>query len=133
MTPEPDAPQPPITTEQLEQIRTLAGGYIRECSDDPPLTLGEQGLALALAGAMPSRARKDFGDSPQAQLAWVVACTWFLRKTRPDNPRQSSAALYEALDRLESQSPGEWAGIHNDVEALLRDNGVDPDDWKETE
>ena len=49
MTPEPDAPQPPITTEQLEQIRTLAGGYIRECSDDPPLTLGEQGLALAAA------------------------------------------------------------------------------------
>jgi hypothetical protein len=132
VTPDPDGPQPPITTEQLEQIRTLAGDYIHECSDDPPLTVGEQGLALALAGAMPSRARDDFGDTPQAQLAWVVACSWFLRKTRPHNTRRTAAALYAVLDRLESQSPAEWAGIHNDVEALLRDNGVDPDDWKET-
>lgn len=132
MSPDPDAPEPPITTEQLEQIRALASAYIRECSDDPPLTVGEQGLALALAGAMPSQAREDFGDTPQAQLAWVVACSWFLRKTRPHNPRRTALALYAALDRLESQSPGDWAGIHNDVEALLRDNGVDPDDWKET-
>ena len=66
----------------------------------PPLTVGEQGLALALAGATPTRARDDFGDSPQSQLAWVVACSWFLRKTRPHNPRRSAAPLYTALDRL---------------------------------
>jgi hypothetical protein len=132
VTSDPDGPEPPITTEQLEHIRALAQGYIRECSDNPPLTVGEQGLALALAGAMPTRARDDFGDSPQSQLAWVVACSWFLRKTRPHNPRRSAAALYAALDRLESQSPGDWAGIHNDVEALLRENGVDPDDWEAT-
>ena len=132
MSPEPDDPEPPITTEQLERIRALASAYIRECSDDPPLTVGEQGMALALAGAMPCKAREDFGDTPQAQLAWVVACSWFLRKTRPDNPRRAARALYSALDLLESQSPGDWAGIHNDVEALLRENGVDPDGWKET-
>ncbi len=132
MSPDPDVPEPPITTEQLEQIRALATGYIRECSDAPPLSVSEQGLALALAGAMPSRARADFGDSPQAQLAWVVACCWFLRKTHPQNSRSLAAPLYAALDRLEMQSPGDWAEIHNDVEQLLRDHGVDPDDWKET-
>lgn len=119
----PDKPTPPITTEQLEQIRALASAYVRECSDHPPLTVSEQGLALALAGAMPSRAREEFGDTPQADLAWVVACSWFLRKTHPRNPRNGSAPLYAALDRLEMQNPGDWAGIHNDVEGLLRDGG----------
>jgi len=128
MSPDPDGPEPPITSEQLEQIRALASDYIRECSDHPPLSPGEQALALALAGAMPSRARDDFGESPQAQLAWVVACSWFLRKTRPDNPRTGALALYAALDRLESTSPGDWAGIHNDVERLLREGGVQPGD-----
>jgi len=117
----PDKPTPPITTEQLEQIRTLASAYVRECSDHPPLTVSEQGLALALAGAMPSRAREEFGDTPQADRAWVVACSWFLRKTHPENARHGSAPLYAALDRLEMQNPGDWAGIHNDVEGLLRD------------
>lgn len=127
MNPHPDAPEPPITTEQLEAIKALARAYVRECSDAPPLTVGEQGLALALAGAMPSSARDDFGDTPQAELAWVVACCWFLRKTRPENPRAMAAPLYAALDRLEMQSPGDWAGIHNDVEKLLRENDVDLD------
>ena len=131
MSPEPDVPEPPVTTEQLEQIRALARGYARECSDNPPLTVGEQGLALALAGAMPSTARADFGDSPQSELAWVVACCWFLRKTQPTNDRVMAAPLYAALDRIEMQSPGDWAGIHNDVERLLRESGVDPDDWEE--
>lgn len=117
----PDKPTPPITTEQLEQIRALASAYVRECSDHPPLTVSEQGLALALAGAMPSRAREEFGDTAQADLAWVVACSWFLRKTHPENTRHGSAPLYAALDRLEMQNPGDWAGIHNDVEGLLRD------------
>ena len=129
MTPEPDGPGPPISTQQLEQIRALARAYIRECSDDPPLAVGEQGLALALAGAMPSRARDDFGDTPQAELAWVVACCWFLRKTTPQSERRMAAPLFAALDRLEMQNPGDWAGIHNDVEDLLRDNGLDPDNW----
>ena len=52
----PDTPPPPISTAQLEQVRALATDYVRECSDEPPLAVGEQGLALALAGAMPSRA-----------------------------------------------------------------------------
>ena len=124
---DPDEPHPPVTTEQLEQIRALARAYVRECSDDPPLTVPEQGLALALAGAMPSRAREEFGDTEQADLAWVVACAWFLRKTTPGNSRRSAGALYAALDRLEMQNPGDWAGIHNDVESLLRDRGVGPD------
>ena len=123
----PDTPPPPISTAQLEQVRALATDYVRECSDEPPLAVGEQGLALALAGAMPSRARQEFGDTPQADLAWVVACAWFLRKTTPGNPRRSAGALYAALDRLEMQNPGDWAGIHNDVEGLLRDHGVGPD------
>ncbi|MBM3664390.1 MAG: hypothetical protein FJW92_01155 [Actinobacteria bacterium] len=126
----PRWPQPPITTEQLEQIRVLARAYVRECSDDPPLTVGEQGVALALAGAMPSRAREDFGESPQAELAWVVACSWFLRNTHPSSSRRMSVPLYAALDRLEMQSPGDWAGIHTDVEALLWEHGVDSDAWR---
>lgn len=124
---DPDAPQPPITSEQLEQIRALAQGYVRECSDNPPLSVSEQGLALALAGAMPSRAREDFGDSPSAELAWVVACCWFLKKTHPDNARLMAPPLYAALDRLEMQNPGDWADIHNDIEGLLRDEGLEPD------
>ena len=119
----PDLPIPPITSAQLEQIRTLATAYARECSDNPPLSVSEQGLALALAGAMPSRAREEFGDTPQADLAWVVACSWFLRKTHPSSARQSAPALYEALDRLEMQNPGDWAEIHNDVEGILREDG----------
>ena len=95
---DPDGPQPPITSEQLEQIR-----------------------ALALAGAMPSRARRDFGDTPSAELAWVVACCWFLKKTHPDNARIMAPPLYAALDRLEMQNPGDWADIHNDIEELLGD------------
>jgi hypothetical protein len=75
---------------------------------------------------MPSRARADFGDSPQAELAWVVACSWFLRKTQPGNSRNAAAPLYAALDGLEMQNPGDWAGIHNDVEGLLRDYGLEP-------
>ncbi len=129
MSPDPDRPEPPITTEQLEEIRALARGYINECSDEPPLTVGEQGLALALAGAMPSRAREDFGDSPQAELAWVVACCWFLRKTNPESRRRMAGPLYAALARLEMQNPGDWAGIHNDVEGLLREHGLGPDEW----
>jgi len=121
----PDQPPPPITSGQLDDVRALATDYIRECSDHPPLSTGEQGLALALAGAMPSRARQEFGDSPQADLAWVVACAWFLRKAQPRNPRPAAAALYAALDRLEMQNPGDWAGIHNDVEDLLRHGGLD--------
>jgi hypothetical protein len=124
VTPDPDGPRPPIRTEQLERIRTLAGTYIRECSDAPPLSIGEQGFALALAGAMPTRARDDFGDSPQADLAWIVACAWFLRKTRPSNPRAAAHELCEALDHLETVNPGDWAGIHNDVAGLLRDSGL---------
>jgi hypothetical protein len=122
----PDKPTPPITSEQLEEIRALAMAYVRECSDNPPLSVSDQGLALALAGAMPSRARADFGDSPQAELAWVVACSWFLRKTQPGNSRNAAAPLYAALDGLEMQNPGDWAGIHNDVEGLLRDYGLEP-------
>ena len=118
-----DSPQPPVTTEQLEQVRSLARAYVRECSDEPPLSVGEQGVALALAGAMPSRAREEFGDTAQSDLAWVVACCWFLRKTQPDNPRRMAAPLYAALDRLEMQNPGDWAEIHNDVEGILRDGG----------
>ncbi len=126
--PEPDLPAPPITSRQLEEVRSLATAYVRECSDNPPLSVSEQGLALALAGAMPSRARHDFGDSPQAELAWVVACSWFLRKTHPVSARQASVPLYAALDRLEMQNPGDWAGIHNDVEGLLRENGGGADE-----
>lgn len=118
---DPDRPQPPVTTEQLDQVRSLARAYVRECSDDPPLTVGEQGLALALAGAMPSRAREEFGDTAQTDLAWVVACSWFLRKTHPQNARHGAAPLYTALDRLEMQNPGDWAGIHNDVEGILHE------------
>ena len=118
-----DSPQPPVTTEQLEQVRSLARAYVRECSDEPPLSVGEQGVALALAGAMPSRAREEFGDTAQSDLAWVVACCWFLRKTQPDNPRRMAAPLYAALDRLEMQNPGDWAEIHNDVEGILREDG----------
>jgi|GEM_PF-1061350 hypothetical protein len=131
MTPDQDVPEPPITTRQLENIRTLSRGYIRECSDDPPLSIGEQGLALALAGAMPTNAREDFGDSPQAELAWVVACAWFLRKTTPRNPRAAAQPLYAALDDIETRSPGDWAGIHNDVERLFRESGVDFGDWED--
>ncbi len=122
---DPDRPQPPVTTEQLEQVRSLARAYVRESSDHPPLTASEQSLAMALAGAMPSRAREEFGDTPQSGLAWVVACAWFLRKTYPGNERSAAAALYAALDRLEMQNPGDWAGIHNDVEDLLRHGGLD--------
>ncbi len=107
--------------------------YVRECSDAPPLLIGEQGLALALAGAMPTRAREDFGDSPQADLAWIVACAWFLRKTRPRNPRAASCELYEALDHLETVNPGDWAGIHNDVEGLLRDHGIGPGELEDAQ
>jgi len=121
---DPDGPESPITSEQFEQIRSLARAYVRECSDNPPLSVSEQGLALALAGAMPTRAREDFGDSPQADLAWIVACCWFLRKTHPQNARRMAAPLYAALDRLEMQNPGDWAEIHNDIEGLLRDNGA---------
>jgi hypothetical protein len=120
---DPDRPTPPITWEQLQQVRALASAYVRECSDNPPLSVSEQGLALALAGAMPSQARDDFGDTPEAELAWVVACSWFLRKTHPASARQASVPLYAALDRLEMQNPGDWAGIHNDVEGLLREDG----------
>lgn len=103
-------------------MRSLAIAYVRECSDAPPLSVGEQGLAPALAGAMPTRARQEFGDTPQAHLAWVVACAWFLRKTHPGNDRRSAPPLYEALAQLEMQNPGDWAGIHDDVESILRDD-----------
>ncbi|MBM3665479.1 MAG: hypothetical protein FJW92_06770 [Actinobacteria bacterium] len=122
---DPDGPQPPITTEQLEQIRALAQGYVRERSDKPPLSVSEQGLALALAGAMPSRARRDFGDSPSAELARVVACCWFLEKTHPENAGRMAPPLHAALDRLEMQDPGDWADIHNNIEGMLRDGGVE--------
>ena len=127
MTPRPHSFESPLSNAHIEAIRTLAHAYIRECSDHPPLSLVEQRLALALAGAMPARARADFGDSPQAELAWVVACCWFLRKTAPHAARSAAAPLFAALDRLEMKNPGDWAGIHNDVEALLREHGVGPD------
>ncbi|MBM3635468.1 MAG: hypothetical protein FJW99_09365 [Actinobacteria bacterium] len=95
---------------------------MRECSDAPPLSVSEQGLALA--GAMPSRAQRDFGDTPGAEPAWVVACSWFLNKTHPDNPRRMAPPLFAALDRLEMQSPGDWADIHNDIAGMLRDSGA---------
>ncbi len=125
MTAHPDGPQPPVTTGQLEGIRDLARTYVRECSDEPPLTPGEQGLALALAGAMPTRTRAEFGEGAQAELAWVVACCWFLRQAHPRNDRRAAPPLYAALDRLELEDPGEWASVHADVEQLLRDHGVD--------
>lgn len=124
----PDGPTPPVTTAQLERVRTLAVHYMRECSDDPPLSTAEQALALALAGAMPSDAREMYGDSPQAHLAWVVASCWFLRVVHPESPRLAAAPLYDELDGLEAHAPGEWVVTYSAVREVLRQHGIDPRD-----
>lgn len=123
----PDEPPKPLTTARLEAVREAATNYLRECADDPPLSEAEQVLALAVAGVMPTRVHRRFGDTDQARLAWVVASCCFMRLGLPDGCRGSASRLYALLDELEMFAPAAWVETYAVIEQLLGDPATDPD------
>ncbi|NBU11725.1 MAG: hypothetical protein EB141_00510 [Verrucomicrobia bacterium] len=120
-----------IKIEALERVVKLSREYLQECYDNLPLRTHEQSLALACCGLVPEYAvAKVDAANPKAQAAWVLGTCWFLRMMYPNPVRRAGKPLYELMDELELDAPGDWASTHNEVAGIIRDSGHDIDDFR---
>jgi len=115
----------------LPMTMELVHDYLQECYDHLPLRVHEHALALAYAGLRPSNApaRVD-ATNPKERAAWVLSVCWFLKMMHPTPLREAGKPLYEMLNQLEMEAPGDWANVHNQVVEVIREHGHDIEDLK---
>ena len=122
----------PIPREDvLPRALELAQDYLQECYDHLPLHVHEHSVALAYAGLRPSEAPPQIDPSnPKAHAAWVLSTCLFLRMMYPTPLRAAGQPLYDFLEQLEMDAPGDWAHTHNKVIEVIREHGHEIDDLR---